>query len=135
MTVVLKNTRTTSHHVAIEIHRVNRVRDCNFGVSREEFLDICNIALGTIAHEHVVRIHFNAARSVFATDNGFAKEIITLFWTVTAERPLDPHFVHSLVHGFDYSGDNRRSHIANAQADDVCISVGALVFLDFLGNC
>ena len=134
MSIRLKRSRATRHHVAIKVNRINGVRNCNFRIGSKEFLDVRDIAFRTITYKHVVRIHFDSARSVFATDNGFTQEIVTLFGTVTTESPLDAHFVHGLVHGLNNRGDKRRSDIANAQADDVGIFMGALVFLDFLCN-
>ena len=105
MSIGLQSTRATSHHVAIEIHWINRVRDCNFCIAGKNFLNVTDIALGAITDKHIVRIHFNSARRVFTTNNRFTEKIVTLFRAVTTECPLDAHFVHSLVHRLDYGRD------------------------------
>ena len=97
-------------------------------------MDVGHIALGTIAHKDVIGIHLDTARGVFATDNGLAHKVIPLLGTVTSECALLCHLVHSLVHGLDDLGDKRRGHIADSKTDDVGVGVGALVFLDFLGD-
>ena len=105
MSVGLKRTCTARHHIAIEIHGVNWVRDCNFCICGKNFLNVTDIALGTVTDKHIVRIHFNSARRVFTTNNRFTEKIVTLFRAVTTECPLDAHFVHSLVHRLDYGRD------------------------------
>ena len=134
MSVTLQHASTASHHVGVQIDRVNRVRNRNLYIFRKKLLDICHIALGTVAHEDIVRVHFDAAGGVFATNNRLANKIVALLGAVTAESSLFGHFVHGLVHGLDDFRDQGRGHVANTQSNDVCIGLFRLIFRDFLGD-
>ena len=134
MSVTLQHTGTASHHVRVQIDRVNRVRNRNLYIFCKKFLDVCDIALGTIAHEDIVWVHFDAAGGVFATNDRLANKIVALLGAVTAESSLFGHFIHSLVHGLDNFRDQGCGHIADTQSDNVGIGLFRLIFLDFLGD-
>ena len=134
MSVTLQHASTASHHVGVQIDRVNRVQNCDLYIFCKKFLDVRHIALGTIAHEDVIRVHFDTTGGVFATHDCLPQKVVTLLRAVTAERSLFGHFVHGLVHGLDNFRNQGRGHVANAKADNVCIRFLRLIFLDFLGD-
>ena len=134
MSVILQHAGTPCHHVRVQIDRIDRVRDGDFYIFCKKFLDVRHIALGTVTHEDIVRIHLDTAGGVLARDNRLAQKVVALLGPVPAETPLLGHLVDSLVHGLDDFGNERSGHVADTQAHDVGIGLLCLVFGNFLGD-
>ena len=130
MAVGLERSGAAGHHVTVEVDGVDRVGDGDAHVFGEEFLDVRDVALGAVTHEDVVRVHFDAAGGIFTADDGFAQKVVALFRAVPAEARRVGEFVRRPVHCLNHRRCERSRHVADAEADDVCVFVGALIFLN-----
>jgi hypothetical protein len=76
-----------------------------------------------LAVSHFAPLLMNIS-SISISTHGFAKELVAdVVLVVAAEGFLFGHFVNGLVHGFNDSGSEGLSDIADAKADYLCIGI------------
>ena len=124
---ILKDARSTYHHVRIYINRINRVGNADVVIPSQNLLDISRIALGSIVHEDLVGIEMNATGQEVVLDDSLAEEVVASLRTVASERSLHSHLVYSLVHCLDDGRAERLGYITDAQTDYSLLWMGNLV--------
>ena len=131
---ILKDSRSTYHHVRIYINRINRVGNADVVIPSQNFLDISRIALGSIVHEDLVGIEMNATGQEVVLDDSLAEEVVTALRTIATEGSLYGHLIHSLVHRLDDGRAERLGYITDAQTDYtllwMCNLVGCYLLCD-----
>ena len=134
MPVFLQRARTAGHDVRVEIDRIDRVRDGDFIVGAEDFLDVAAVALGTVADEDLIFVDLDSALRVVVLDDRFRQEGIALLRAIATEGFGFCHLIDSLVHGLDAGSRQRLGNIADAETDDIRIRMRLLECLDPAGD-
>ena len=114
---ILKDSRSTYHHVRIYINRINRVGNADVVIPSQNLLDISRIALGSIVYEDLVGIEMNATGQEVVLDDSLAEEVVASLRTVASEGSLHSHLVYSLVHCLDDGRAERLGYVTDAQTD------------------
>ena len=131
---ILKDSRSTYHHVRIYINRINRVGNADVVIPSQNLLDISRIALSSIVHEDFVCIEMNTSWQEVVLDDCIAKEVVTSLRSVASEGSLHSHLVYSLVHCLDDGRAERLGYITDAQTDYtllwMCNLVGCYLLCD-----
>ena len=131
---ILKDSRSTYHHVRIYINRINRVGNADVVIPSQNLLDISRIALGSIVHEYLVGVEMNATRQEIVLDDSLTKEIVASLRTVASERSLLSHLIYCLVHRLDDGRAERLGYVTDAQTDYtllwMCNLVGCYLLCD-----
>ena len=102
--------RAQSH---FQPYRIDGIRDSHHTISRQQFLKVARIALGSVAHEDLVDIDADSSDTEIMFHNGIAQEIVALLWTVAMKGGSLPHLVGSLVQGLHDRRAERLGDVTN----------------------
>ena len=113
----------SGHHIRVDVDRIDGIRDGDNVLGSEDIEDISRVALRTVGDENLIGRNRHAARLVIVLGNGVAEKVVPLFGPVTAERLAATHLVDGPMHGFDHGRRQWLRHVADAQADDLCLRI------------
>ena len=114
-TTILLNSRTTNHHVRIDVNRIDRIGNADRVIPAHQFLNVTRIALGAIVDKHLVAIQMDTTWQEIVLQDSIAQEIVALLRSVATEPLTGGHFVGSLVDSLDNGWCQWLRYIAYAQ--------------------
>ena len=121
------------HHIGVHIHRVNRIRNQDHIAVIEQVGNVPAVAFGPVADEDFLGFQFHPMAGI-VFGNGFVKEFISLFRTVTPEGFLVAHFLYRLGHGFHNGRSQGQRHIPDTHFDQFFVRMGFRKSLDPCSN-
>ena len=83
--VLTQLSRTSYHHVRVDIHRIDRVGYSNTVIPSHQFLEITGITLGTVINEYLTCLKMNAACNEIVLYDSITQKLITLLRTISSE--------------------------------------------------
>ena len=92
-TVITRLTCTASHHIAVDVHRIHRIGDCNAIATPEDVENIAAVAFGAIGYKDLLCADLTASGLEVIAGNRLAKPGITLFRPVAVESLRRAHLV------------------------------------------
>ena len=125
-TTILLNSRTTNHHVRIDINRIDRIGNADRVIPAHQLLNITRIALGTIVDKHLVAIQMYSAWQEIVLQDSITQEIVALLWSVSTETLSGSHLVGGLVDSLDNGRCQWLRYIAYAQRNNIYFWVHGL---------
>jgi len=115
--------RPAGHHIGIHIYRIDRVSHGSHIVQAEDFLQIADVAFGTVADKDFVRRDLRPSCLKVVFGNGFPQKLIALFRTIAAEGLPTAHFPNGLVHGLADGLRQRLRNISDTKSDEGSIGM------------
>ena len=122
------------HHVAVDVHGIDGIRQGHHGLRREDLLDVAAVALGPVAHEDLVGGDRHPAGAVVVLGDQLGEELVAGLGAVAAEGLGARHLVDRLVERADHHGRQGPGDVADAEADDLGGGMGVLEGLHAPGD-
>ena len=112
------------HHVAVYVHRIDRIGHGDAVALAQDVEDVAAVALGAVGDEDLLGRDGAAAGLEVVGGDGFAQPQIALFGPVAVEALAGAHGIDGGLHGGAAGLGQGLGDIADAEANDRCLGVG-----------
>jgi len=119
-------TGTPSHHVGVDVDRVDRIRHRDARVRAEDLLDVPAVLLAAVRDEDLVGRDLDATRPVVVLHDRVEQEVVALVGSVAAKALLRRELRHGRAHRLHDGRGEGKGHVADPEADHVRLGVRLL---------
>ena len=123
-------TGAARHHVAVHIHRIDRVRHRHAVAFPEDVEDVAAVALGAVGDENLIGADVASPRLEILLGNRLAQPGIALLRAITMESFGRPHLIDGALHRLTAGQGQRFGDITDSESDQGGVGVGGTEGLD-----
>ena len=123
-------TGAACHHVAVDIHRIDRIGHGDAIAFAKDVEDVAAIALGAVGDKDLLGADVTAAALEIVFGNGLTQPGVALLRPVAMEAFAGSHLVDGVFHRVPAGLRQGLGDIANAQADQGGVGIGLAERLD-----
>ena len=114
-----------SHHIAVHVHRIDRVGHGDAIALSKDVEDVAAVALGAVGDEDLIGADLTAAGLEIMRGDRLSQPGVTLLRAIAVEAFGRSHRIDGELHGIAARLRQRFGHVADAESDQGGVGVGS----------